>query len=182
MRISEKCVAFGRCSSYYKHTLGWQEHTRLTRQKKFASFRFHLAVKTPLCSLLLPFSSQTRFAGLCSENVRRVVPFRLDGLRHIFASKAKNHSKIHCCQVQSSFAGAEKRPDDEKTAGNTLCIFKVFEDVWTFFCPSKPCVSLSTEGTKYYAHWLSTEKRPKTYAERRGERGDNERFQAPYLL
>ena len=33
------------------------------------------------------------------------------------------------CQVQSSFAEAEKRPDDEKTVGNTLCICKVFEDV-----------------------------------------------------
>ena len=47
----------------------------------------------------------------------------------------------------SSFDEAEKRSGDEKAAGNTLCIFKVFEDVWTFFCPSKPCVSLSTEGT-----------------------------------
>ena len=27
--------------------------------------------------------------------------FRLDGLRHICASKAKNHSKIHRCQVQA---------------------------------------------------------------------------------
>ena len=27
-----------------------------------------------------------------------------------------------------------------------MCIFKVFEDVWTFFCPSKPYVSLSIEG------------------------------------
>ena len=43
---------------------------------------------------------------------------------------------------------AEKRSDDEKAAGNTLCICKVFEDVWAFFCPSKPCVSLSTEKTK----------------------------------
>ena len=51
-------------------------------------------------------------------------PFRLDGLRHICASKSKNHSKIHRCRVQSSFAGAEKRSDDEKTAGNTLCISK----------------------------------------------------------
>ena len=59
---------------------------------------------------------------------------------------AKNHSKIQSCQVQSSFAVAEKRSDDEKTAGNTLCIYKVFEDVWAFFCPSKPCVSLSIEG------------------------------------
>ncbi len=46
----------------------------------------------------------------------------------------------------SSFAVAEKRSDDEKAAGNTLCIGKAFEDVWAFFCPSKPCVFLSIEG------------------------------------
>ena len=63
-----------------------------------------------------------------------------------FASKTKNHTKIHRCQVQSSFAVAEKRSDDEKAAGNALCIYKAFEDVWAFFCPSKPCVSLSIEG------------------------------------
>ena len=55
-------------------------------------------------------------------------------------------------QVRSSFAGTERRPDDEKAAGNTLCIFKVFEEVWTFFCPSKPCVSLSTEGMYKSSH------------------------------
>ena len=48
--------------------------------------------------------------------------------------------------MQSSFAEAEKRSDDEKAAGNTLCIYKAFEDVWAFFCPSKPCLSLSIEG------------------------------------
>ena len=48
--------------------------------------------------------------------------------------------------MQSSFAEAEKRSDDEKAAGNALCIYKAFEDVWAFFCPSKPCLSLSIEG------------------------------------
>ena len=39
------------------------------------------------------------------------------------------------------------RSGNEKPAGNTLCIGKGFEAAWAFFCPSKPCVSLSIEGT-----------------------------------
>ena len=46
----------------------------------------------------------------------------------------------------SSFAGAEKRSGNEKPAGNTLCIAKGFEAAWAFFCPAKPCASLSVEG------------------------------------
>ena len=46
----------------------------------------------------------------------------------------------------SSFAGAEMRSGNEKPAGNTLCIVKGFEAAWAFFCPAKPCVSLSTDG------------------------------------
>ena len=72
--------------------------------------------------------------------------FRLDGLRHICVSKVKNHTKIHRCQVQSSFGEAEKRPDDEKAAGNTLCIGKAFEDVWAFFLPVKTVCVLVNRG------------------------------------
>ena len=36
-------------------------------------------------------------------------------------------------------------PDDEKAAENTCCIVKGFEEVWTHFCPSKPCLPLSTD-------------------------------------
>ncbi len=47
--------------------------------KKLAPFRFRLAAKTALCAFLLPFSSQTRFAGLCSEDGGdkevRAIPF-----------------------------------------------------------------------------------------------------------
>ena len=46
----------------------------------------------------------------------------------------------------SSFAGAEMRSGNEKPAGNTLCIAKGFEAAWAYFCPAKPCVSLTVEG------------------------------------
>jgi len=35
--------------------------------------------------------------------------------------------------VRSSFDGAEMRSDNEKAAGNTLCIGKDFEEVWAHF-------------------------------------------------
>ena len=100
-------------------------------------------------SIMLPPSSfflanPLRWALLGVCEVSRA--FRLDGLRHIFVSKSKNHSKIHRCQVQSSFGEAEKRPDDEKAAGNTLCIGKDFEDVWAFFLPVKTVCVLVNRG------------------------------------
>ena len=88
-----------------------------------------------------------RWALLGVREVGRA--FRLDGLRHIFVSKSNNHSQIHRCQVQSSFGEAEKRPDDEKAAGNTLCIGKAFEDVWAFFLPVKTVCVLVNRGYCY---------------------------------
>ena len=55
------------------------------------------------CTMLAPSSfflaNPLRWALLGVREVGRA--FRLDGLRHICASKAKNHSKIHRCQVQA---------------------------------------------------------------------------------
>ena len=48
--------------------------------------------------------------------------------------------------MRSSFAEAERRPDDEKAAGNTLCIGKAFEDVWAFFLPVKTVCVLVNRG------------------------------------
>ena len=101
------------------------------------------------CTTLSPssFSMQTRFAGLCME-YERFCSFRLDGLRNICGSKSKNHSEIQSRQVRSSFAGAEMRSGNERHAADTWCLGKGFEAAWTHFHPSKPCVSLSTDGTK----------------------------------
>ena len=41
-------------------------------------------------------------------------------------------------------------PDDEKAAENTCRIVKGFEEVWTHFCPPKPCFPLSTDTTLYH--------------------------------
>jgi len=76
--------------------------------------------------------------------------FRLEGRQPVCVSKSKNHSKIHPCQVRSSFDGAEMWPDDEKAAENTCCIVKDFEEVWAHFCPPKPCLPLSTDTKSTY--------------------------------
>ena len=63
-------------------------------------------------------------------------------------SKTKNHSKIHRWQVRSSFAGAEMCPDKKRPAENTCRIVKGLDAVWAHFCPSKPCLLLSSDGKK----------------------------------
>ena len=45
-----------------------------------------------------------------------------------------------------SFAGAEMRPDKERPAENTYRIVKGLDAVWAHFCPSKPCLPLSSDG------------------------------------
>ena len=49
--------------------------------------------------------------------------------------------------MQGSFAGAEMRTDKERPEENTCRIVKGLDAVWAYFCPSKPCLSLSTDGT-----------------------------------
>ena len=48
-------------------------------------------------------------------------PFRLDGLRHICDSKAKNHSKIHHCQVQAVLP-EQKSVQAMKSPQAILCV------------------------------------------------------------
>ena len=53
--------------------------------------------------------------------------FRLEGRQPVCVSKSKNHSKIHLCQVHSSFDGAEMCPDDEKAAENTAVLSRALK-------------------------------------------------------
>ena len=46
------------------------------------------------------------------------------------------------------FCRAEMCPDKERPAGNTCRISKGLDAVWAYFCPSKPCLPLSTDGMK----------------------------------
>ena len=49
--------------------------------------------------------------------------------------------------MRSSFAGAEVCPDKKRSAENTCRIVKGLDAVWAHFCPSKPCLPLSIDGT-----------------------------------
>ena len=44
------------------------------------------------------------------------------------------------------FCRAEMCPDKGRPAGNTCRISKGLDAVWAYFCPSKPCLPLSTDG------------------------------------
>ena len=66
------------------------------------------------------------------------------GMYHMMKESAVEKAKSRAVEkLRESYPGS--RLQVWRTV-HTLCIVKVFEDVWTFFCPSKPCVSLSTEG------------------------------------
>ena len=41
------------------------------------------------------------------------------------------------------------RPDKERPAENTCRIVKGLDAVWAHFCPSKPCLPLSSDGREY---------------------------------
>ena len=49
-------------------------------------------------------------------------PLRFDGRQPICTEKAKNHSEIPRCEVQSSFSGADFRRDKANTAENTCVL------------------------------------------------------------
>ena len=40
-------------------------------------------------------------------------------------------------------------PDKKRPAGNTCRIAKGLDAVWAHFCPSKPCLPLSTDGIEF---------------------------------
>ena len=52
--------------------------------------------------------------------------------------RIQNPSNISRRNVQSSFAGADFRPDEKLDAGNTWCIAKDNCEVWAEIRPSKP--------------------------------------------
>ena len=91
----------------------------------------------------IDWQGQTRLTACLSG---AFCSFRLGLRQQACGSKTKNHSKIHRWQVRSSFAGAEMRPDKKRPAENICCIVKGLDAVWAHFCPSKPCLPLSSDG------------------------------------
>ena len=92
----------------------------------------------------IDWQGQTRLTACLSG---AFCSFRLGLRQQACVSKTKNHSKIHRWQVRSSFAGAEMCPDKKRPAENTCRIVKGLDAVWAHFCPSKPCLPLSIDGS-----------------------------------
>ena len=113
-----------------KDTIDWQGQTRLTACLSGAFCSFRLGLRQP--------RSKGTSLGSIGENMPT---------QQACGSKTKNHSKIHRWQVRSSFAGAEMCPDKKRPAENTCRIVKGLDAVWAHFCPSKPCLPLSSDGS-----------------------------------
>ena len=111
-------------------TIAWQGQTRLPACLSGAFCPFRLGLRQP--------RSKGTSLGSIGENMPT---------QQACVSKTKNHSKIHRWQVQSSFAGAEMCPDKKRPAENTCHIVKGLDAVWAHFCPSKPCLPLSSDGS-----------------------------------
>ena len=92
----------------------------------------------------IDWQGQTRLTACLSG---AFCSFRLGLRQQACGSKTKNHSKIHRWQVRSSFAGAEMCPDKKRPAENTCRIVKGLDAVWAHFCPSIPCLPLSSDGS-----------------------------------
>ena len=127
------CVPF----SFYVPSI--DKSTRSTTSEELAPFRFRLAAKAAL-AISFPFPCKPTSLGFAWRCRVLFVLFRLDGRQPVCDSKTKNHTKIHHCQVRSSFAGAEKRSGNEKPAGNTLCVLaRALKQHGRFSARQKPC-------------------------------------------
>ena len=113
-----------------KDTIDWQGQTRLTACLSGAFCSFRLGLR------------QLRSKGTSLGSIGENMP-----TQQACGSKTKNNSKIHRWQVRSSFAGAEMCPDKKRPAENTCRIVKGLDAVWAHFCPSKPCLPLSIDGS-----------------------------------
>ena len=90
----------------------------------------------------IDWQGQTRLTACLSG---AFCSFRLGLRQQACGSKTKNHSKIHRWQVLCSFAGVKMCLDKERHTGNTVRISQHLDAVWAHFCPSKPCLPLSTD-------------------------------------
>ena len=111
-------------------TIAWQGQTRLPACLSGAFCPFRLGLRQP--------RSKGTSLGSIGENMPT---------QQACVSKTKNHTKTRRWQVRGSFAGAEMCPDKKRPAENTCHIVKGLDAVWAHFCPSKPCLPLSSDGS-----------------------------------
>ena len=89
----------------------------------------------------------TRANTPASAPLRRFLPFspwRAPARLRIKSQKSLGNPSLAGAK---QFCRAEMCPDKERPAGNTCRISKGLDAVWAYFCPSKPCLPLSTDGS-----------------------------------
>ena len=89
----------------------------------------------------------TRANTPASAPLRRFLPFspwRAPARLRIKSQKSLGNPSLAGAK---QFCRAEMCPAKERPAGNTCRISKGLDAVWAYFCPSKPCLPLSTDGS-----------------------------------
>ena len=110
-------------------------------------------------TISLPYHRLTRANTPASVSFRRFLSFSPWRAPARLCLKNQKSPKIHRWRVRSSFAGAEMCPEKKRPTENTCCIVKGLDAVWAHFCPSKPYLPLSSDGTFVSLQLLRQEKR-----------------------
>ena len=89
----------------------------------------------------------TRANTPASAPLRRFLPFSPWRAPERLRLKSQKSLGNPSLAGAKQFCRAEMCPDKERPAGNTCRISKGLDAVWAYFCPSKPCLPLSTDGS-----------------------------------
>ena len=110
-------------------------------------------------TISLPYHRLTRANTPASVSFQRFLSF--SPWRAPARLRLKNQKSLENTSLAGAeqFAGAEMCPDKKKPTENTCCIVKGLDAVWAHFCPSKPCLPLSIDGTFVSLQLLRQEKR-----------------------
>ena len=73
--------------------------------------------------------------------------FALTGASPPAPQKTKITRKFIADRCKAVLPELQMRTDKERPEENTCCIVKGLDAVWAYFCPSKPCLPLLTDGT-----------------------------------
>ena len=112
--------------------------------------RCRLAFRAVTVSVMILFHPRyhrlTRANTPASVSFQRFLPFSPWRAPARLRLKSQKSLEDPSLAGTGSFAGAEMCPDKERPAENTCRIVKGLDAVWAHFCPSKPCLPLSTDG------------------------------------
>ncbi|MDO4362691.1 MAG: hypothetical protein Q4C32_09080, partial [Eubacteriales bacterium] len=107
------------------------------RQKKLAPFRFRLSAKTAFCAFLLPLQIKPTLLGFDLIS---------GGYDTSSSQKTKITRKSIAVRCKAVLARQKSGQTTKRPQGILCVLARPLRMYGRSFCPSKPCVSLSTEG------------------------------------